>query len=27
VTAGQTITLAISGGGARWFSGTRLWVS
>jgi hypothetical protein len=27
VTSGQTITLAISGGGARWFAGTRLWVS
>jgi hypothetical protein len=27
VTAGQTITLAISGGGARWFAGTRLWVA
>jgi hypothetical protein len=27
VTAGQTITLAVSGGGARWFAGTRLWVS
>jgi hypothetical protein len=27
VTSGQTITLAVSGGGARWFAGTRLWVS
>ena len=27
VTAGQTITLATSGGGARWFAGTRLWVA
>jgi hypothetical protein len=27
VTAGQTITLAVSGGGARWFASTRLWVS
>ena len=27
VTAGQTITLAVSGGGARWFAGTRLWVA
>jgi hypothetical protein len=27
VTSGQTITLAISGGGARWFAGTRLWVA
>jgi len=27
VTAGQTITLAVSGGGARWFAATRLWVS
>jgi len=26
-TSGQTITLAVSGGGARWFAGTRLWVS
>jgi len=27
VTAGQTIALDTSGGGARWFAGTRLWVS
>ena len=27
VTAGQTIALETSGGGARWFAGTRLWVS
>jgi hypothetical protein len=27
VTSGQTITLAVSGGGARWFAATRLWVA
>jgi hypothetical protein len=27
VTAGQTIALETSGGGARWFAGTRLWIS
>jgi hypothetical protein len=27
VTSGQTITLATSGGGARWFASTRLWVT
>lgn len=27
VTAGQAIELNVSGGGARWFSGTRLWVT
>jgi hypothetical protein len=27
VTAGQTISLETSGGGARWFAATRLWVS
>ena len=27
VTAGQTITLVVSGGGAAWLAGTRLWVS
>jgi hypothetical protein len=27
VTAGQTITLTTSGGGAQWLAGTRLWIS
>jgi hypothetical protein len=27
VTAGQTISLGTSGGGARWFAATRLWVT
>jgi hypothetical protein len=27
VTAGQTISLQTSGGGARWFAATRLWVT
>lgn len=27
VTSGQTITLAVIGGGARWFAGTRLWIA
>jgi hypothetical protein len=27
VTAGQTITMETAGGGARWYAGTRLWVT